>query len=119
MPTSSRAMRPPGRTTRPSSAKKAARSTRLRSANPHVTPSAAPSGTGSRRMSACTRGAPLRSARSMPRLRSTEIGPEAAAGEVDAEVAGAAGQVEDAAAGRQGERRARPAGASGRRAGTS
>ena len=64
----------PGRTTRPSSTKNAPRSTRLRRANPHVTPSTEASGTGSRRMSAWTRGAPLRSARSMPRLRSTETG---------------------------------------------
>ena len=41
-----------------SSAKNAGRSARLRSANPHVTPSTEPSGTGRRRMSACTRGAP-------------------------------------------------------------
>ena len=69
MPTSSRAMRPPGRTTRASSAKKASRSTRLRSANPHVDPvDGGVARTGRRRMSACTRGAPLRSARSIPKL---------------------------------------------------
>ena len=49
-----------GRTTRASSAKKAPRSTKLRSANPQVTPSTRASGTGSRSASACTRGASVR-----------------------------------------------------------
>ena len=44
-PTSSRAIRPPGRTTRASSAKNSSSEVRLRSANPHVTPSAEVSGT--------------------------------------------------------------------------
>ena len=55
-------------------------------------------------MSACTRGAPDRSAASIPWLRSTEIGSVAGTCEVDAQVAGAARQVEDTAAGRQFER---------------
>ncbi len=77
--TSSSAIRPPGRTTRPSSVKKSPRSSRLRSAKPQVTPSTDASGTGSRRMSVWTRGTPDRSAASMPKLRSIENGRRPAA----------------------------------------
>lgn len=73
-PTSSRAIRPPGRTARASSAKNSSRFVRLRKANPHVTPSTKWSGVGSWRMSVCTRGEPDRSAASIPKLRSIEIG---------------------------------------------
>ena len=48
------------------------KSTRLRNANPHVTPSTAAAGNGSRSTSAWTRGAPLRSAASIPKDKSTE-----------------------------------------------
>ncbi len=101
--TSSSAMRPPGRTTLAISVKNVGRSSRLRSANPQVTPSTDPSGTGRRRMSACTRGAPERSALSMPKLRSMEIGSDAAGGEIETEVAGTAREVEHGAPGRQRE----------------
>src|SRR4029450_5040409 len=75
--TSSRAMRPPGRTTRASSSHSGARSTRLRSAKPQVTPSTVPSRTGRRRASPCTRGAVVRAAASIPKDRSTPIGTSA------------------------------------------
>ena len=61
------------------------------------------SGSGRRRMSACARGAPLRSAASMPKLRSNDSGRWPARVEVDAQVAGAAGEVDHRAARRQGE----------------
>ena len=73
-PTSSRAIRPPGRTTRASSSKNAGNSVRLRSAKPQVTPSTEPPGAGRRRMSVWTRGAPERSAASIPKLRSIDSG---------------------------------------------
>ena len=70
---SSAANRPPGRSTRAHSANTASRSTKLRSANPHVMPSSAPSGKGS------TRRRPARAARrcarpSIPAEKSRPIG---------------------------------------------
>ena len=56
--TSSRPMRPPGRSTRASSANRGGTAVRLRRANPHVAPSSAPAGRGSSSTSALTSAEP-------------------------------------------------------------
>ena len=63
-----------GRSTRAHSASTGARSTKFRSAKPHVSPSSAPSANGSRVASARTSGASVRAAASMPAEKSTPIG---------------------------------------------
>ena len=66
---------PPGRTTRPSSAKNAGSSTRLRSANPHVTPSTDSIGhRQAQDVGLHARRAATGRRRASRRLRSTEIG---------------------------------------------
>ena len=72
--TSSSAMRPPGRTTRASSAKMAVRSVKFRRANPQVAPSTDASDRGSAAPSACSRANGRGAAASMPKLRSAPIG---------------------------------------------
>ncbi|MEZ5167193.1 MAG: hypothetical protein R2695_12170 [Acidimicrobiales bacterium] len=87
-------MRPPGRTTRASSAKKPRSSTRLRSAKPQVAASAVASRNGSRRMSPWTSGASVRAAANMPSEVDTDR-PEPVTARLRGEVTRTAGEIED------------------------
>ena len=112
-------MRPPGRTTRPSSAKNGVEVDEVAQGEPARD---AVDGAVGHRQAQDVGLHPRRAAAVGAQHAEAEVDRDravAGAGEVDAEVAGAAGQVEHAAAGRQRRARARPAGASARRGGTS
>ena len=92
-------MRPPGATTRASSANTSGSDTKLRNAKPHVTAVAHASGRGNAVASACTEFAAERAAMRAGEHRAREVDAEhlraARRGELR-EIAGAAGEIENA-----------------------
>ena len=101
-------MRPPGRTTRASSAKMARRSVKFRSAKPHVTPSTEASGIGSAAAVGLDAGEAPRRGGQHAEAEVDADRDQSALGELGGQVAGAAGQVDHHATRGQPERRDRP-----------